>query len=160
MGESYSERGTTGAPGRVGPTVAEPEPSTGAGLVRALLARLLPDADVDLLVAALLSERDAGIEPPAAVAAPVRRDSELSPPLRELRRVRLQLALGEAARSVQHAINNPLTALLAEAQLLEMEPLADDQRASVGRIVELARRLVAVSRSLDSDANEERGTRK
>jgi nitrogen-specific signal transduction histidine kinase len=67
---------------------------------------------------------------------------------RELDRVRAQLSLGEAARTLQHAFNNPLTALLAEAQLLEIEPLADEPRAAVARILELARRLVALSRKL------------
>jgi signal transduction histidine kinase len=51
---------------------------------------------------------------------------------------------------LQHALNNPLTALLAEAQMLEMEPLAEEQRASVGRVVELARRLAAMTRRLDA----------
>ena len=51
---------------------------------------------------------------------------------------------------LQHAINNPLTALLAEAQMLELDPLTDEQRHSVERMVELARRLVALTRRLDA----------
>ena len=44
---------------------------------------------------------------------------------------------------IQHEINNPLAALLAEAQLLQLEPtLAAEQRASVRRMVELVRRVV------------------
>jgi signal transduction histidine kinase len=61
---------------------------------------------------------------------------------------------------VQHAINNPLTALLAEAQLLELEELTDDQRQSVERMVELARRLVALTRRLDESATQDGGSRR
>ena len=70
---------------------------------------------------------------------------------RELRRLRLQLQLGEAARTLQHSLNNPLTALLAEAQLLELEMLADEHRQAVVRIIELARRVAAVARRLEVD---------
>jgi signal transduction histidine kinase len=133
MGESYSER-----------------EQAGAGQTRALLAQLLPGVDVDLLVAGLQTEREGGT--PAEFA--LRRDTELAPSARELRRVRAQFARGEAARKVQHAINNPLTALLAEVQLLELEELTSDQRQSVVRMVELARRLVALTRQLDETADE------
>ena len=54
-------------------------------------------------------------------------------------------------KSLQHSLNNPLTALLAEAQLLELEPLAEEQQRAVARIVELARRVIAVSRRLNAD---------
>ena len=57
--------------------------------------------------------------------------------------------MAESARMVQHALNNPLTALLAEAQLLELEPLADEHRVAATRLVELARRVVAAARQLD-----------
>jgi len=50
---------------------------------------------------------------------------------------------------LQHSLNNPLAGLLAEAQLLEMEQLAPDHRASVKRIIELCRRVVDVVRGLD-----------
>ena len=68
---------------------------------------------------------------------------------RETRRTRQLVAAGELALSLQHAINNPLTALLAEAQLLEMDLEDGEQRAAVGRIVELCRRTIAVARQLD-----------
>jgi signal transduction histidine kinase len=139
MGESYSER----------------EPS-GADRARALLAQLLPGVDADLLVAGLLAEGEGDAAAGAAFA--LRRTTELAAPARELHRVRGQFLLGETARQVQHAINNPLTALLAEVQLLELEELTSDQRTSVGRMVELARRLVALTRQLDETA-EGRGTR-
>jgi signal transduction histidine kinase len=153
MSESYSEREATAAAARVAATVAEPATGGGAGLARALFAMLLPDVDVELLVAGLLAEREGGAEVTATQAA--RSDGELSPPMRELRRVRTQLALGMGARTLQHSINNPLTALLAEAQLLEMEPLTEEQRAAVGRMVELSRRMVALTRRLDVTATGE-----
>jgi signal transduction histidine kinase len=56
---------------------------------------------------------------------------------------------------VQHALNNPLAALLAEAQLLAMETTLDpEHRAAVDRMTELVRRLIALVRGLDSKVNE------
>jgi nitrogen-specific signal transduction histidine kinase len=46
-------------------------------------------------------------------------------------------------------MNNPLTAVLAEAQLLEMETLPPEVMTAVGRIIESTRRLVALVRKLD-----------
>jgi signal transduction histidine kinase len=127
------------------------EPSSSLTLARELIAQLLPGVDSDRLVRALLAER----EPKDAVRPEVARydsDSEIS--ARELQRVRSQFVLGDASRTLQHAFNNPLTALLAETQLLELEHLPDEHRAAVSRILELCRRLVALSRRLsvgDSD---------
>ena len=59
-------------------------------------------------------------------------------------------AAGEAALDLRHAINNPLAALLAEAQLLALEPLAPDHRAAVDRMIDLCRRIVALVRELDA----------
>jgi hypothetical protein len=42
-----------------------------------------------------------------------------------------------------------LAALLAEAQLLELETLTPDHRESVERIIELSRRVIEVVRGLD-----------
>jgi hypothetical protein len=48
-------------------------------------------------------------------------------------------------------MNNPLAALLAESQLLELDPMLNaEQRDSVKRIVDLARRVIASSRKLDA----------
>ena len=56
---------------------------------------------------------------------------------------------------VQHALNNPLAALLAEAQLLGMETTLDpEHRAAVDRMTELVRRLITLVRGLDSKVNE------
>ena len=76
--------------------------------------------------------------------------AELGPIQRELRRTQQLVAMGEATSRIQHTLNNPLTALLAEAQLLEMEDLSEDHRAAVKRMIELCRRLVVMVRGLDS----------
>jgi signal transduction histidine kinase len=56
---------------------------------------------------------------------------------------------------VQHSLNNPLAALLAEAQLLAMETNLDpEHRAAVDRMTELVRRLISLVRGLDSKVNE------
>jgi signal transduction histidine kinase len=133
MEESYTQRNGGGAAAR------------DAALAMELVARLVPGADASLLVCALLAEREA----PTRTVPTVPAGPELAAPERELHRVRTQLALGEAARAMQHAMNNPLTALLAEAQLLQLEPLSDEHRAAVARMVELARRVATVTRRLD-----------
>jgi signal transduction histidine kinase len=68
----------------------------------------------------------------------------------ELRRTQRLLAAGEIALGLQHAMNNPLTSVLAEAQLLEMEPLPPETATAVRRIIESTRRLVALVRKLDA----------
>jgi signal transduction histidine kinase len=47
-------------------------------------------------------------------------------------------------KSLQHTLNNPLAGLLAELQLLQMEDLAPEHQAAVGRAVELVRRLIKI----------------
>jgi signal transduction histidine kinase len=76
-------------------------------------------------------------------------DQESPISLRALRQTQRLLAAGELATRLQHSLNNPLAALLAEAQLLELEPLLPDHRASVERIIELSRRVIDVVRALD-----------
>jgi len=82
-----------------------------------------------------------------ALTAALDNDVALSAELLQARRV---FAAGQAALSLQHGINNPLAALLAEAQLLQLEELTSDQRASADRMVELCRRIVALVRRLDA----------
>jgi len=54
------------------------------------------------------------------------------------------------ASRLQHQLNNPLAALLAEAQMLGMEPdLSAERRADVERIVLLVRRMISTVRALD-----------
>ena len=69
--------------------------------------------------------------------------------VRALRQTQRLLAAGDLALRLQHSLNNPLAGLLAEAQLLELEPLSPDHRASVERIIELSRRVIDVVRGLD-----------
>ena len=58
--------------------------------------------------------------------------------------------LQKSAARIQHAMNNPLAALLAEEQLLSMEStLSADQRESVERMLELTRRVIMLVRDLD-----------
>ena len=69
--------------------------------------------------------------------------------IRALRQTQRLVAAGELAMRLQHSLNNPLAALLAEAQLLELETLPPDHRESVERIIELSRRVIEVVRGLD-----------
>ena len=144
MGESYSGRTGSGPPPRTLTPAAVAEPR--AAFARELIARLLPSADADKVVRALLAERDAPVGVPAE---PAHYNSDEEVAVRELERVRGQFALGEIARTLQHAFNNPLTALLAEAQLLEGEAMTDEHRAALARMLDLIRRLVTVSRRLE-----------
>ncbi|MEO5868534.1 MAG: histidine kinase dimerization/phospho-acceptor domain-containing protein [Gemmatimonadaceae bacterium] len=123
------------------------EPSASLTVARDLIAQLLPGVDGERLVRALLAEREP-MDAEHAETARYDSDSEVS--ARELRRVRAQFVLGDASRTLQHAFNNPLTALLAETQLLELEQLPDEHRAAVRRILELCRRLVTLSRRLNA----------
>jgi nitrogen-specific signal transduction histidine kinase len=124
------------------PVGAESTYSTEA--VRELLGRLLPGADGILLLAALQAEH--GDDSKDVV---VDLDREAAPAARELARVRRLFLAGEGANAVHHAMSNTLTALQTEAQLLELEPLADEHRSASTRIVELTRRLTTVMRRLD-----------
>ena len=85
-----------------------------------------------------------------ALAAGETGSPELAAAQDELRRTQRLMAAGEIALGLQHSMNNPLTAILAEAQLLEMEELSAETRTAVSRIVENTRRLVALVRKLDA----------
>ncbi len=79
---------------------------------------------------------------PAAIETSAARVPDPGERLRTLRR--------EAAR-IQHEINNPLSALLAEAQLLSLEPaLGAEHRAAVEHIIDLTRRVITRVRELDA----------
>lgn len=66
-----------------------------------------------------------------------------------LRDTQRLIAAGELVMRLQHSLNNPLAALLAEAQLLELESLSAGHRESVERIIELCRRVIEVVRGMD-----------
>jgi signal transduction histidine kinase len=56
----------------------------------------------------------------------------------------------QLAGQLQHDMNNPLAALLAELQLLGMEEdLPAQHRTSVERSIELLRRVIGLTRRLD-----------
>jgi len=52
----------------------------------------------------------------------------------------------ERPKGLQHTLNNPLAALLAELQLLEMEELTAEQREGVERSIDLVRRVIRIVR--------------
>jgi signal transduction histidine kinase len=63
-------------------------------------------------------------------------------------------ALSAITANVQHRLNNPLAALLAEAQLLGMDPeLRGEQKESVDRLIELTRRIIVLVRGLEEEVN-------
>jgi len=64
-------------------------------------------------------------------------------------RTRRLNAAGEMALTLQHDFNNPLAALMAEVQMLQMDAPNAETQATAGRMLELVRRLTALSRSLD-----------
>lgn len=81
-------------------------------------------------------------------------DPHLAQLWESVRDVRRLIAAGRIARRVKHDINNPLAALLAEAQLLELEDLEDEARESVTRMVDLTRRVIDISRQLEGPKEE------
>ena len=52
----------------------------------------------------------------------------------------------DVKKGLQHTLNNPLAALLAELQLLEMDELPPDHREAVERMIGLCRRLITIVR--------------
>jgi len=130
-----------------------------AGGVRSALVVLVEARDAALasIVAGLGAvEQVAIVDAPRALGAAVESSlgsgewtAALDAVRDELRRTQRLVAAGEVALGLQHAINNPLTAVLAEAQLLEMESLPEEQATAVRRIVENTRRVVQLVRKLD-----------
>lgn len=56
---------------------------------------------------------------------------------------------------VQHQLNNPLAALLAEAQLLRTEPgLGSEHEQAVDRMIDIMRRIIGIVRDLESAVKE------
>jgi signal transduction histidine kinase len=64
-------------------------------------------------------------------------------------RARRLIAAGEVALKLQHDFNNPLAALMAEVQMLQIDAPNPDVLATATRMLELVRRLTVLSRSLD-----------
>jgi signal transduction histidine kinase len=62
------------------------------------------------------------------------------------------MGLDEAVAHAQHQLSNPLAAILAELQLLQMEStLATEHRAAVDRVTQLVRRVISLVRDLDQE---------
>ena len=59
------------------------------------------------------------------------------------------VAAGEFASGFQHSLNNPLTGILAEAQLMQLESANPEQHAALERIVVLCRRIMELGKSVD-----------
>jgi len=67
----------------------------------------------------------------------------------QVMRARRLIAAGEIALRFQHSLNNPLAGILAEAQLMQLDPLPPEQHAALERIVGLCRRIIELGKSLD-----------
>ena len=67
----------------------------------------------------------------------------------EVMRARRLIAAGEIALGFQHSLNNPLAGILAEAQLMQLDPVTAEQNEALERIVILCRRIVEMGRTLD-----------
>jgi signal transduction histidine kinase len=67
----------------------------------------------------------------------------------QVMRARRLVAAGEIALRFQHALNNPLAGILAEAQLMQLDALLPEQHAALERIVGLCRRIIELGKSLD-----------
>lgn len=124
---------------------------TGAVVVIARVPDEKPLCDAAESLGAIGLTRDPGDSTPwelaKVLAAAFESNARVTQDLVRARRI---FAAGQAALSLQHAINNPLGALMAEAQLLQLEELNPEQRDSVDRMVELCRRITALVRQLDA----------
>lgn len=74
--------------------------------------------------------------------------------LDSLRHLQALVAAGQAAGGLKHRLNNPLAALLAEAQMMELEPMTPEHANAVRRIVELCRRVINVADAIDGLGNQ------
>ena len=111
-----------------------PEPGEGCDAARRMGAVLLsPDAIATQLVPQLA-------ELMAAAAAPY---------ADQVMRARRLVAAGEIAMGLQHALNNPIAGIMAEAQLMQFEEVSPEQAQALTRMVSLCRRLIELTRSLD-----------
>lgn len=76
-------------------------------------------------------------------------ESASAPHAEQVMRARRLVSAGQIALGLQHALNNPIAGLMAEAQLMQFETVTADQAAALQRMVDLCRRLVELTRSLD-----------
>lgn len=106
-------------------------------------------AQIGVAASVLKKDIASALGPAIATAVQVEGAPEDSAVMAELRRTQRMIAAGDIAQRLQHDLNNPLAGLLAEAQLLEMEPLPPEQLEAVTRIVQLCRRMIVIVRRLD-----------
>jgi signal transduction histidine kinase len=76
-------------------------------------------------------------------------DAAKTPYAELVMRARRVVAAGQIALRLQHALNNPIAGLMAEAQLMQFETVTPEQAAALQRMVDLCRRLVELTRTLD-----------
>lgn len=67
----------------------------------------------------------------------------------QVMRARRLIAAGQVAMGLQHALNNPIAGIMAEAQLMQFEEIPAEQAQALTRVVALCRRLIELTRSLD-----------
>jgi signal transduction histidine kinase len=156
--------------------VSAPPPAPGAPLHVVCLAddaatlATIHDALAQALPGAVLhaaTATDAATLPPAGVvvmAATLGVDGrDAGPAVADAGRQQVERLLhaGTLALTLRHTLSNPLAALLAEAQMLELEALPGETGAAVERVVSLCRRVIASVRELDvsGKGGEGHGTR-
>lgn len=106
-------------------------------------------ADAMLATTSLTADFPATLTRVLALEERARHSRQAAALLGGLRRTQRLLAAGHVAGRLRHRLNNPLAALLGEAQLLELEELPEEHASAVRRIVELCRRVIEVTRSID-----------
>jgi signal transduction histidine kinase len=124
-----------------------------------VLAAALPDAVIATATAATAPALDAGscAVLAATLGAPTATDGARDTDgdgdgdaLAAARRRAERMAhAGETALDLRHALSNPLAALLAEAQMLEMQALPGEPGQAAQRMVALCRRMITLVRTLD-----------
>lgn len=93
---------------------------------------------------------------PALAAA---MDGAQSPYAPQVMRARRLVAAGELALTLQHALNNPLAGVLAEAQMMQLDPDAPaEQTEAATRIIALCRRMIDLIHALDGMGERKQGT--
>jgi hypothetical protein len=128
-------------------------------------AAVADGAEAATAVRAALDALRATLPAGAVAVSELRSDAIVAPVAAlELGRIQRAIADGAAARRWRHSMNNSLAAIMAEAQLLEMERLTTSQLDGVGRIVAICRATVAGLRrdvqdaAAESDSSEPEAT--
>lgn len=116
---------------------------------------VLDDREVDRAalsaagVRSVIARDDVALELLPALEEGLDERSQFTALHQRLHHLRALLAAGRLAARLPHRLNNPLAALLGEAELMTLETLPDDQRQALERIIELGRRVVSEVKVLD-----------